>query len=125
MTRYSVSGTLTPDATTADTGVAAGTISGESYWAWKASGQTWWLQWTGTEWLLCADWNVDGLVNAEDRVAGAYWTNANMLGEYTPANGATGTATVAEYVPPPENLLVLEWLTGPHAGKYTLLKESL
>jgi hypothetical protein len=45
---------------------------------------------------------------------------------YTETVPAIGTATVAEYVPPVvEKLLVLEWLTGPHAGKYTLLKESL
>lgn len=43
MARYSVSGTLTPDATTADTGDPAGTHNGQPYWSWTNDEGTWFL----------------------------------------------------------------------------------
>ena len=68
-----------------------------------------------------------------DPPAGAYlakWaqTSDGPAGEYPRVfgGGATGTATVAEITEPtPEKILVLEWLSGPNAGKYTLLKERV
>ena len=122
--QLAITGTVTPDCTIANTGDPAGTLNGESYWAWTAGGQEWWLQWTGTEWLLCADWNGDGQVNVQDLDLGAYWTNANMLGEYTPTNGATGTATVAEYAEPPAptgDTLVIRWNV---SGEITILRKK-
>jgi hypothetical protein len=119
--RLTVSGTLVPDATTADTGVAAGIHNEEPYWSWTNDAETWYLWWGGT------GWNIGNALGGATLV----WIrpDVNIVGEYFPIGSTTGTATVAEYEEPPapgsEKLLVLEWLTGPHAGKYTLLKESI
>jgi hypothetical protein len=124
--RYSVSGTpdLSPDCTTADTGVAAGESNGHPYWRWMVDDQEWLLYKTAE--LVPEQWqisqNLGGAGFAEPAWNGP---TGDVAGDYEPQGftEATGTATVAE--PEPEKLLVLEWLTGPHAGKYTLLKESL
>jgi hypothetical protein len=119
--RYSVSGTLVPDATTADTGVSAGTHNDKPYWRWVVGEQEWFLNYITM-------FNRYGITDNLNPVNG--WlrdaASEDPAGNYSPLSGATGTATVAEYVPPaPEKLLVLEWHVGPHAGKYTLLKEPV
>ncbi len=125
--RYSVSGTLVPDATTPDTGPPAGTHEGQDYWRWLVGEREWFLYWWGTRWQI-----TDAIRPADSQAFGdVVWRgDEEIVGDYTAGTNATGTATVAEYEesepePGPEKLLVLEWLTGPHAGKYTLLKESI
>ena len=118
--QLAITGTVNPDCTIANTGDPAGIIGGESYWSWTAGGRTWWLQWLGSEWLICADWNADGIINADDMLTGAHWLSPNLLGEYTPANGATGTATVAEYVESPTgDTLIIRWNV---SGEITILR---
>jgi hypothetical protein len=41
-------------------------------------------------------------------------------GLYIGANGATGTATVAEYVPPADEYIVVKWRV---SGEFTVLKK--
>jgi hypothetical protein len=127
MARYSVSGDVTPDCTTADTGEQAGSQGGLPNWRWLAGGQEWWLQATGTGWLLCVDYNGDGFLNFQDSISGPNWqsagTDGKPPGEYTPSNGASGTVIVAEYVePPPTEYAVLTINDGPLAGEYIVLK---
>jgi hypothetical protein len=116
--RLSVSGTpdLSPDCTTPDTGPPAGVHNGKDYWEWVTGTTTWRLHWRTQGF-----WQIGPLLDGN-----IFWFlgSETPSGDYTPfASGTLGTATVAE--PEPEKLLVLEWLTGPHAGKHTLLKESL
>jgi hypothetical protein len=102
MTRYSVSGTLTPDATTPDTGEPAGTYDAQPYWSWTNDAGTWYL------W-----WYFDGIGGTWEITNSApgpgfpwwviMWTSALLEGEYHANIGAAGTATVAEYVPPADD----------------------
>jgi hypothetical protein len=46
-TAYSVTGTLTPNATTSNTGEPVGTEQGQPYWDWDTDGPDW------TKWRLC------------------------------------------------------------------------
>jgi hypothetical protein len=122
MTRYSVSGTLTPDATIADTGEPAGTVNGQPYWQYQAGGETWRLFYSAlaVKWLICADWNGDGAIDERDSKDGPHWTSAALAGDYIPVGGATGTATVAEYVPPADEYIVVKWRA---SGEFTVLKK--
>jgi len=124
MTRYSVSGILTPDATTADTGVAAGTHNGQPYWEWN----DWYLLAAGTPgrtyWVIANRLSQGFIENSSDRV----WrvTSGGPIGEYNPvANmGTIGTATVAEITEPtPTEYAVLTINDGPLAGQYIVLKK--
>lgn len=101
MTAYSVSGTLTPDATTANTGEPAGTFNGQDYWTWTNDAGTWYLLF-GTSWRI-----YKGSLTPPP--FDPWWNRgvANILGEYSPVIAATGTATVAEYVPPVASVEVI------------------
>ena len=125
--RYSVSGTLTPDATTADTGVAAGTVEGKPYWTWINDVGTWYLHWVP----LFSGWLI---ANALFPAMTKAWVrpNEDPVGEYIPLGileqePVTGNPVVAEYVEPPpvaETYITLQIHSGPNAGKYIVLKES-
>lgn len=94
MTRYSVTGTITPNATTpTNTGEPAGTFNDQPYWSWTNDAGTWYL-WSrldrGVRW-----WYVS---ESTGSLAAAYWglrTNS-PAGNYVPKSPATGTATVSE-----------------------------
>lgn len=98
MTRYSVSGTLNPNATTPDTGEPAGTYGGKSYWQWVKDGTTYRMYWFFVNWII-----TSAELGANP---GTYWWLPNPpppdapAGAYSAGGSATGTATVAEYVPP-------------------------
>ena len=117
MARYAVSGTLSPDATTADTGEPAGTFSGQPYWTWTNDAGTWYL------------WTVFGvyLISADPPAfiqPGLFWQNSVgeyvVPGTYSPVGANTGTATVAEYVAPtPDEYITVRWRA---SGEFTVLK---
>jgi hypothetical protein len=108
--RLVVTGTpdLSPDCTTPDTGAPAGTYNGYDYWTWTNDAGTWYL------WMLPAALNRYGIISAALGVPPAIdgppgWTynfrffpDDYPVASYAPqfGSGATGTATVAEYVPP-------------------------
>jgi len=139
MTRYSVSGTLTPDATTADTGEAVGTEAEKPYFDWTAGGRDWRMCWNA----VTAEWAIiprgvtsSGFIRTPTQINsllnwGGWWrgpqTESNA-GEYAAQNGSggeevTGTATVAEIVEPtPTEYAVLTINDGPLAGEYIVLK---
>jgi hypothetical protein len=129
--RYSVSGTpdMNPDCTTADTGPPAGTHNEQPYWTWESGGITWFLSFAGVFWNPPMKWTIARFLGATTPAFVGSTDTSVILGDYPAVGEFVGTATVAEYeeppAPEPEKLLVLEWLAGPHAGKYTLLKESL
>lgn len=120
MARYSVSGTLSPDATVADTGEAAGEHNGQPYWSWTNDAGTWYL-WSST---------VKGVISwyLSPTLGSSMWTGpasvgATPNGDYLPPRfppGITGTASVAEYVEPsaPE-CITLRWRA---SGEFTILK---
>jgi len=125
MTRYSVSGTLSPDATTADTGEPAGQFGGHPYWSWGE----WYLFNAGvfgsSVWVVANRLSVSLVAGGVDRA----WQAAvgGPAGEYNPmvGMGTAGTATVAEYVAPPTptEYAVLTINDGPLAGEYIVLKK--
>jgi hypothetical protein len=128
--QLSVSGTLSPDASTANTGPPAGEFGGKDYWEWDAGGETWYLHVVGIvgmqRWAITSRLALAHAVEHGDRT----WLHLGEFedgpaGEYESGLETTGVATVAEVPPEPEKLLVLEWHVGPHAGKYTLLREDL
>ena len=122
--RYSVSGTLSPDATTADTGVAAGTYNEESYWTWTNDAGTWYL-WYWKPFFGSSQWSIGP--SAPGGLSEIFWIRSpgeEVVGDYID-NGpsSTGTATVAEYVEPaPTEYAVLTINDGPLAGQYIVLK---
>jgi hypothetical protein len=123
--QLSVSGTLSPDATTANTGPPAGTHEGQPYWQWTNDAGTWFLSNVNLSGGL--QWAITSRLGAFVVGVGSWRRpdNEPAIGEYSPVGSATGIATVAEVPPAPAKLLVLEWHVGPHAGKYTLLREDL
>lgn len=94
MPAYIISGTLTPDATTANTGELAGTYNGQNYWTWTNDAGTWYLYLTEA-----AVYAIAGQLPA-GKAQPAWQGGAAVAGDYLPNPNATGTATVAEYVPP-------------------------
>jgi hypothetical protein len=123
--QYSVSGTLDPDATTANTGPAAGTYNGQSYWSWLVGEQEWFLWWGsgGLQWFIARQ--LGGPISRGTPHFNRFALTGDPLdgiaGDYTPID-ATGTATVAEYVAPPAEYAVLTINDGPLAGQYVVLK---
>lgn len=117
MARYSVSGTLTPDATTADTGEPVGVWNGQPYWRWLVGEQEWYL------WKYLTVWVI---TKALQNLMNNAWQNlsGDIPGTYSPITGASGTATVAEYVEPPPatEYAVLTINDGLFAGQYIVLK---
>ena len=59
-TAYSVSGTLSPDCTTSNTGEPAGTYNDEDYWTWTNDADTWYLFWNTNRFLHCEGRSVGG-----------------------------------------------------------------
>ncbi len=132
MTRYTIGGDPNPDCRIADTGEPAGTFEGRDYWAWEAGGRTWFLYSIGGYWLISE--TLDAEVNKQYWVSNAAYERPEDVATYEGYNPGvpevfyTGNPTATLYEPPepePEKLLVLEWLSGPYAGKYTVLKERL
>jgi hypothetical protein len=96
MARYSVSGTLVPDATTENTGEPKGLCSqGYPYWEWTNEAGTWQLKWDTTPEKYCI--SKDGLGPSGENPC---WTNTggelDVEGDYIPVTFASGTASVAE-----------------------------
>jgi len=98
--RLTVTGTpdLSPDCTTPDTGEPAGMYQEQLYWTWTNEAGTWYLRWDNTPERYM-------IVSQADIVwMDPHWVSTggdfDLLGTYTPAAGAIGTAIVAEYVPP-------------------------
>ena len=109
MARYSVSGTLSPDATTADTGEAAGTFSGQPYWTWTNDAGTWYLFLNGANWAIA---------NAFDRFTKAWYGGPAIAGDYVEDAllGTTGTATVTQI----DEYYAVKWKM---SGEFTILKK--
>lgn len=121
MTRYAVSGEVSPDCTIADTGEPAGEYNGQPYWTWEASGQTWYLSVQIALSPNIYHWVISTAVGDVPRGTPSWYMDGSTpIGDYVPNRDATGTATVAEYVPPDE-YIVVEWTA---SGKFTILKKS-
>jgi len=129
MARYSVSGTLTPDATTADTGEPAGTFGGQPYWRWLVGEQEWFLfyrpEFSFPPFVNAERWVIGNELNTPAGFDSLEWHRLSneIAGDYAPS-GTTGTATVAEITgpPPATEYAVLQINDGPLAGEYIVLK---
>jgi len=107
--RYAVSGTLSPDATTADTGEAAGTYNGQPYWMWTNDAGTWYLYKPSANWYIA---------NSLDGIQTKVWNGGeSIVGTYAPdpLTGATGTATVTKI----DEYIAVRWRL---SGEITVLK---
>lgn len=125
--RLTISGTVTPDCTIADTGEPAGTHSGQDYWTWEAGGQTWYL-WNyvipderGDNWY----WVISQVAPKELDGSELRWAKVvvsdetvDSIGNYPAATLTTGTVTVTEYIP--DEYLVVKWTA---SGEFTVLKK--
>lgn len=100
MPDYTVSGTVTPDCTGDYTD--AGEYNGQRYYTCTNEAGTWFLYSTDSPPFQL--WRISAVLGA---TKGLCWTQSSLLGEYLPAGGAAGTATVAEYVEPPPTEAVL------------------
>jgi len=132
MTAYAVTGTLSPDVTTANTGEPDGYFGDPPYWQWLVGETLWILSYTQTiegpkPTTTYDNWFIDTLFGGGSPW---YWLKKTVadgspdpVGEYAPMNSATGTATVAEYVPPSNpTYATLTINDGPLAGQYIVLK---
>lgn len=105
--RLTVTGTpdLSPDCTTPDTGEPAGTYNGQNYWTWTNDAGTWFL------WYKRVTFPPPGYqkMYISAALGNSYgWQltitdPAVIIGNYTSNGAYTGTATVAEYVPPADD----------------------
>ena len=87
-TAYSVSGTLTPDATTTNTGEPVGSYGSLPYWSWSAGGHTWYLwKWMGFAYVITETLGTWGGPYA-------WFGHSSVIGSYTRDYSSTGTATV-------------------------------
>lgn len=108
MTRYAITGTpdISPDCTTPDTGEPAGERNGQPYWMWTNEAGTWYLsKWAenmmnpaSVTWGIGPRFGIS--VGAEPGWQADERSETGPAGTYSPNESATGTATVAEYVPP-------------------------
>lgn len=130
MTRYSVSGTLTPDATTADTGDPAGTHNGQPYWSWTNDAGTWFL-WFSQEAFGRYRYAINHGLDESLMWSGSF-LNPLPIGNYEANLGmCTGLSTVAEYVPPASDpvltarkFLVIDALQNIQAGQRVMIPWS-
>lgn len=119
MTDHSVSGPVSPDCTTPDTGEPAGTEQGQPYFDWDTADPTW-SKWRmcrsgfgGNPWVIIPrDFTENPAYSGFFRDFGdlsflatsgiGFWLTSTdaVVNSYAPQAPATGTATVAEYVPP-------------------------
>ena len=122
MTAYSVTGTTSPDCTTASTGEPAGTYGGEPYWSWVNGATTWYLWFDlgiGGWWWISATPPGDSFEDAWGQILGT------VTGLYAPYTGLfySGDSTIAEYIPPAASTYAtLTIADGPLAGQYIVLK---
>lgn len=122
--KLSIIGTLTPDATIADTGDPVGTYNSQPYWSWSAGGHTWYLffqpGFAGSQWVIGA--------SPPAALYAASWIGGQGVptGEYSPEIIASGVLTVAEVSPSPGTLVyTLQIHSGPDAGKYYVLRANV
>lgn len=118
MTRLAVSGTLSPDASTADTGEPAGAFNSADYWSWTNDGGTWYLWYDSLN-----KWVISDSLGAGPFQGRAGWglLEGQVVGVYSILVGVTGIATVAEYVAPtPDKYITVEWTA---SGKFTVLRK--
>ena len=129
MTRYAIDGNPTPDCRIADTGNPAGTFENRDYWTWEADGRTWYLYSHTGYWFIAE--TLDTEIEKQYWVSDAAYEQPEDVATWKAYNPGLpevfyeGSPTVTVYVPPPMKVLVLEWLQGEHAGRYTVLKEEL
>jgi hypothetical protein len=112
--RLTISGTVTPDCTTLDTGEPAGIWENYEYWTWAAGGLTFYLYRLGSletnryAIYTSLTTGIPALVLGD-----GFWLGqsgigkppgpAPLLGNYSPQGGMSGTVTVTEYTPPADN----------------------
>jgi hypothetical protein len=112
---------LTPDATVADTGVAAGEYNGRSYWRWLVGEQEWFLFYRFQ--APFHTWRIADHLESFDTA----WIRLvdDPVGTYAPSAGeAVGNPTVAEYeehLPPTGDTLVIRWKV---SGEITILRKK-
>lgn len=81
----SVTGSPSPDCTTANTGEPFNEFNGQNRWVWTAGGYTWELFFDGLyTWVL------------SDGVGVYYWQRSTLAGSYTPMGSASGNPVVSE-----------------------------
>ena len=112
MATYTISGTLTPDAT-GTTGEPAGVFNGQNYWTWTTEGTAWYLAYNGPRYVIR---------NTLGAGATGLWISDTIgidpSGTYIPLINVTGTATVA--LAP--MYMAFEISDGPDAGKFIALE---
>ena len=117
MARYAVTGDVL--CATSDTGEPTGTQNGYPVYQWTNENGNWTLL---VITVISQSIQIH-LVTGDPVVGGAVgWSRATntFLGNYAPVNGATGTATVAEYVAPtPDEYITVRWRA---SGEVTVLK---
>lgn len=118
MARLAVSGTLNPDASTADTGEPAGEFNSAEYWSWTNDGGTWylWYDLPNNKWVISDSLGVSPFLGQ----FGWGLLEGQVVGAYSMLVGVTGIATVAEYVAPtPDEYITVRWRA---SGEFTVLK---
>ena len=117
MTRYAVSGSVL--CATSDTGEPTGEQNGYPVYQWTNDNGTWWMGVT----TIISGLSRVYVITASPVVGGTpSWARVSgtEIGNYGPVNGASGTATVAEYVAPtPDEYITVRWRA---SGEFTLLK---
>jgi hypothetical protein len=128
--RLTISGTVSPDCTTPDTGEPAGQYNGQDYWTWEAGGQAWALfasEVSGKSGEVI-QWAIQQ--TAPGVLVEPYWISSvpeggAATGTYSPVPLVSGNlVTVTEYTPPEppaDEYLVVEWTA---SGRFTVLKKG-
>lgn len=125
--RLTISGTVSPDCTTLDTGEPAGTHSGYDYWTWEAGEQEWFLAFVPADGKAGTPdfWSISLGLPDSTNYTDVRWRldSAVVSGNYLPIRDATGTVIVTEYTPPAATTYATLTITdGPLAGQYIVLK---
>ena len=98
MSAYKITGTISPNATTANTGEPAGTLNEQPYWTWEAGGFTWYLWFDDSSAPLLYAWRMTKVLGGGTGPPNPHWEKTgntpDPAGSYLPKITATGTATV-------------------------------
>ena len=117
MARYAVSGDVL--CATADTGEPTGEQNGYPAYQWTNDNGTWWMRVTT---IISGITRMYVITVAPMVASTPAWVRVSgtEIGGYAPANGASNTATVAEYVAPtPDEYITVRWRT---SDEFTVLK---
>lgn len=117
MTRYAVTGDVL--CATADMGEPTGEQNGYPTYQWTNDNGTWWM---GATAIISGITRVYVITSAPLVAGTPAWARVSgtEIGNYNPINGASNTATVAEYVAPtPDEYITVRWRA---SDEFTVLK---